>query len=41
MMRSQPNKTYKKCFYYFKYEMKIEFIPHIEEEIQEFLKLCQ
>ena len=34
------NTENKECFFYFKYQMKLEFIPFIEQEIREFLEIC-
>lgn len=29
------------CIFYFKYQMKLEFIPYIEKEIKEFVAIVQ
>jgi hypothetical protein len=31
----------RECFFYFRYQMRIEFIPYIEEEIEHFIDLCE
>jgi hypothetical protein len=39
MQEGEAREEHSKCFFYFKYQMKLEFIPYVEQEIQEFLDL--